>query len=137
MNGGTFVARVRRVVRGHSERTLVHAVTEDGLESKLEVSSDAVADVVPGQELALTLTWTLQPVATSTATSTSATPTSPPAMPTPLPSAVDEEFMALMARRRGTSPPASPPALHAAGSPMSAAEELARRLGIRPTRATS
>jgi len=124
---GTIVARVRRVVHGHSERTLIHAVDEAGLESKIEVPSDAIRDLAPGQELTLTLTWTLQPAAPHTATPD---PTQSARMPTALPTAVDEQFMALMARRRGAGQPPAP----ITGPPSSAAEELARRLGIRPPR---
>ncbi len=126
---GTVIARVRRVLRGHSDRTFVHAVTEGGtadvpagLEYKLELPTDAVRDVTPGQELVLTLTWALEPAVTIVA---------PPA-PTALPSAVDEAFMSLMARRRGaSSAPVGQTTAPAIGPPSSAAEELARRLGIR------
>jgi hypothetical protein len=69
-----------------------------GLESKIEVPSDVVRDVVPGQEYALVLSWTLQPVVSGPSPSG---PTPPARAPTPLPTAVDEEFMALMARPRG------------------------------------
>jgi len=125
---GTIVARVRRVLHGHSDRTLLHAVDDAGLDYKIEVPSDAVRDLAPGQELVLTLTWTLQP----------AVPSTPPARPTALPSTVDEEFMALMARRRGASPAsAGQPPTPITGSPSSATEELARRLGIPLARTTS
>lgn len=63
---GTIVARVRRVLMGHSERTLVHAVDDDGLECKIEVPSDVVRDLVPGQEHTLMLSWSLQPLASNT-----------------------------------------------------------------------
>jgi len=100
---GTIVARVRRVLMGHSERTLVHAVDDDGLEYKIEVPSDVVRDIVPGQEHTLMLSWTLQPLASDTMFREVAAP--PARALTPLPSAVDEEFMALMARRRGQAVP--------------------------------
>jgi hypothetical protein len=61
--GGVVVARVRRVLTGHSERSLIHAVDPDSLEYKLEVPSDVLRNLVPGQEHALMLSWTLQPVA--------------------------------------------------------------------------
>lgn len=132
---GTIVARVRRVLHGHSERTLIHAVSDDGLEPKIEVPSDAVRDIVPGQELVLTLSWTLapaQPITTSPAT------TPPTRTPTPLPTTVDEEFMALMARRRGVSPASAGPfSTPGTGPPLSTAEELARRLGLPPRRTAS
>ena len=38
-------ARIRRVLRGHSERALVHAVDEASLEYKIEVPLEAVKDV--------------------------------------------------------------------------------------------
>lgn len=132
---GAVVARVRRVVRGHSERTLVHAVDEAGLEHKIEVPSEAVQNLAPGQELTLTLTWTLEP-ATPSSTPPNLTP--PARAPTPLPTAVDEEFMALMARRRGASPTAPGQSNQpVTGPPLSTAEELARRLGIPRGRTSS
>ncbi len=155
---GVIVAPVKRVLRGHSDRSLVHAIEEAGLESKIEVPSDAVRDVVPGQEYVLVLSWTLEPVVSSTSPSG---PTAAPA-PTPLPTTVDEEFMALMARPRGprrspsagpaqavpaspttagaTAPPTAGPtpptptgsAPPTSGAPTtSVAEQLAQRLGIR------
>jgi hypothetical protein len=145
--GGVVVARVRRVVTGHSERSLIHAVDPDSLEYKIEVPSDVLHNLVPGQEHSLTLSWTLQPVTapatSSVGTSSVATAAPTPAgVPTPLPSAVDEEFMALMARPRG-SPPSGQPAAGSSPPPLSngapvtsAAEQLAQRLGIRPNRTT-
>lgn len=125
---GTIVARVRRVLAGHSERTLVHAVDDAGLEYKIEVPSDALGDLRPGQDHVLMLSWTLQPVVSNK-------PPAPASTPTPLPSAVDEEFMALMARPRGTSatgqtlagstPPSRSPAV------TSDVEQIAQKLGIR------
>jgi len=129
---GTVVARVRRILAGHSERTLVHAVDQAGLEYKLEVPSDALRDLRPGQEHTLTLSWALQPVVSSK-------PAAPPAAtPTPLPSAVDEEFMALMSRRRGASavgqiPPAGPIPSPRSEAVTSMVDQIAQKLGIRPT----
>ncbi|HUR49166.1 MAG TPA: hypothetical protein VMY88_06505 [Acidimicrobiales bacterium] len=142
---GTVVARVRRVLMGHSERALVHAVDDaTNFEHKIEVASDALRDLVPGQEYALMLSWTLEPLVSDTTSRETAAP--PARAPTPLPSAVDEEFMALMARPRGravagptsAARPNPPPPLDS-GAPVvtSAAEQLAERLGIRPGRATS
>jgi hypothetical protein len=48
---GTVNARVRRVVIGHSERSLIHAVDGDNLEYKIEVPSEVLRNLVPGQEL--------------------------------------------------------------------------------------
>ena len=128
---GTVVARVRRVLAGHSERTLVHAVDEAGLEYKIEVPSDALRDLRPGQEHTLTLSWTLQPVVSSK-------PAPPASTPTALPSAVDEEFMALMSRRRGASAAGQIPAAGPTPPPRSEAvtsmvDQIAQKLGIRPT----
>lgn len=152
---GVIVAPVKRVLRGHSDRSLVHAIEEAGLESKIEVPSDAVRDLVPGQEYVLVLSWALQPAASSKSPSGMAVAPAP----TPLPTAVDEEFMALMARPRGprrspsagptqavppspttagsTSPTTTGSAPPTSGAPtMSVAEQLAQRLGIRPSSAT-
>lgn len=126
---GTVNARVRRVVIGHSERALIHAVDGGNLEYKIEVPSEAVRDVVSGQELMLTLSWTLQPLVPATTSPSTAAP--PPPAPTPLPSAVDEEFMALMARRRG-SPTVAVPTAGPSSPRTTEAEQLAQRLGIRP-----
>lgn len=143
--GGVVVARVRRVLTGHSERSLIHAVDPDSLEYKIEVPSVVLRNLVPGQEHALMLSWTLQPVtapATSSAgASIAATAAATPAR-VPPPSAVDEEFMALMARPRGSRPSSqlaassSPPPLSNGAPVTSAAEQLAQRLGIRPGRTT-
>lgn len=135
---GTVNARVRRVVIGHSERALIHAVDDANLEFKIEVPTEAVRGLVPGQDLMLTLSWTLQPLVPATSPSTAA----PPRASTPLPSAVDEEFMALMARRRGsptaavTTPTAGPTSPRTTGAASTEAEQLAQRLGIRPSRPT-
>lgn len=133
---GTVNARVRRVVIGHSERALIHAVSDDNLEFKIEVPTEAIRDLVSGQELMLTLSWTLQPLVPATTSPSTAAP--PPPAPTPLPSAVDEEFMALMARRRGSPtvavPTAGPSSSRTTGAASTEAEQLAQRLGIRPSR---
>lgn len=139
---GTILARVRRVLTGHSDRSLIHAVDDDSLETKMEVQSEVLRDLVPGQQYMLILSWTLQPVVTAPA-SREAAPSA--RAPTPLPSAVDEEFMALMSRRRGSTGadptsagrPNSPPLGSGAPVVASAAEQLAQRLGIPPGRPTS
>lgn len=145
--GGIVVARVRRVLTGHSDRSFIHAVDPDSLEYKIEVPSVVLRNLVPGQEHALMLSWTLQPV-TAPATSSagaSITATAAPTVPASPPSAVDEEFMALMSRRRGqagadqtSAGRPNPPPL-GSGVPVvaSAAEQLAQRLGIPPGRPTS
>jgi len=142
---GTVLARVRRVLTGHSDRSLIHAVDDNNLETKIEVPTDVLRDLMPGQDYALVLSWTLQPLVMAPAPQEAAATPAPARAPTPLPSAVDEEFMALMDRRRGPTGagPTSagrpnPPPL-ASGAPVvaSAAEQLAQRLGIRPGRPTS
>ena len=156
---GVIVAPVKRVLHGHSDRSLVHAIEEAGRESKIEVPSEAVRDLVAGQQYVLVLSWALQPASTSPSTS------APTAAATPLPTAVDEEFMALMARPRGlrrstsagptqggppsptaasappTAGPTSPTETGSAptniGAPtMSVADQLAQRLGIRSSSPT-
>ncbi len=139
---GTILARVRRVLTGHSDRSLIHAVDDNNLEAKIEVPTDVLRDLVPGQDYALMLSWTLQPLVMAPATHEAATPAR---VPTPLPSTVDEEFMALMSRRRGQAGaeptsagrPTSPPLGSGAPVVASAAEQLAQRLGIPPGRPTS
>jgi hypothetical protein len=150
----TILARVRRVMRGHSDRALIVAVNEAGLEQKIEVPLEAVRDVDNSGEHVLMLTWslhTLPPVlrpqapATSPATDPpgeprssapeSSAPTSTPATtgaPRPSPSAIDQQFMALMSRGVSPQPPASTtptPSLGADPAPRPA-EQLAALLGI-------
>ena len=139
---GVVVARVRRVLTGHSERSLIHAVDPDSLEYKIEVPSAVLKNLVPGQEHALKFVWTLQPVAAPATSSagTSFTATAAPTMPA-LPSTVDEEFMALMARPRGSRPGGQPtagssPPLIQSSPVTSATEQLAQRLGLRSNRTT-
>lgn len=158
---GVIVAPVKRVLHGHSDRSLVHAIEDAGRESRIEVPSEAVRDLVPGQQYVLVLSWALQPASTSPSTS------APTPAATPLPTAVDEEFMALMARPRGlrrstsagptqgvppspttagasappTAGPTSPTSTGSApannGTPtMSVADQLAQRLGIRSSSPT-
>ena len=49
----TVVARVLRVLSGHSTAAMVHAVDEHGHEHKLEVPSSQAADLAPGAVLVL------------------------------------------------------------------------------------
>ena len=49
----TVVARVLRVLSGHSTAAMVHAVDEHGYEHKLEVPSSQAADLAPGAVLVL------------------------------------------------------------------------------------
>jgi hypothetical protein len=47
----TVVARIVRVLTGHTQASMLHAVDEDGLELRLEVPAAQVRAVVPGQVL--------------------------------------------------------------------------------------
>ena len=49
----TVIARVLRVLTGHSPTALLHAADAHGHEHKLEVPVDAVRSVVPGHVLVL------------------------------------------------------------------------------------
>ena len=49
----TVVARVVRVLSGHSTAAMVHAVDEHGHEHKLEVPASTVTDLQPGAVLVL------------------------------------------------------------------------------------
>ncbi|MEZ4454855.1 MAG: hypothetical protein R3B09_35725 [Nannocystaceae bacterium] len=118
------VAEVRRVLRGHSDRALVHAVDGEGLEYKIEVPLDQVRALSDQQGHVLTITYAIHtlpglapPAADLEEAASSAgapTPAGAPvpasgatsageAMGTPDPAAVDAEFMALMNRRSGSS----------------------------------
>lgn len=106
MSGGQVLAHVRRVLTGHSDRALVHAVANAGLEIKMEVPAESVREVAPDRSYVLMVSWSLlelppaaEPVAASTA------PSEPAAAAPPTPAnAVDAEFMALMSRGRRTTP---------------------------------
>ena len=140
MNGQTL-AHVRRVLTGHSDRALIHAVDDAGHEYKLEVPVGAVRGLEADRGLVLMVSWSLlalpraaEPAAAPTASavdppSASATPTP---TPTPKPAnAVDAEFMALMARTRRSTPASaapSPTAVSAAGTE----QQIAELLGLAP-----
>ena len=138
MSGGQVLAHVRRVLTGHSDRALVHAVANAGLEIKIEVPAESVREVSPDRGYVLMVSWSLlelpraaEPVAASSA----------PAEPTPAAAAsggpqtpanaVDAEFMALMARtRRSTLASATPsPAASSAAAPE---QQIAELLGLAP-----
>lgn len=114
------IARIQRVLNGHSERALVHAVDDAGLEYKLEVPAAAVRDLASGQGYVLVLSWSIHasPVSLPTtpvavAATPAPTPTPTPATPAPTtaptPSAVDAQFMALMNRPRASGPQGATP----------------------------
>lgn len=145
----TILARVRRVMRGHSDRALVVAVDGAGLEHKIEVPLEAVRDVGDGAEHVLMLSWSLhalpailQPQAPVVSPATSASEPMPGAPATaapasataaassarPSPSTVDQQFMALLSR--GTSAPAGPVTAPSETPTARPEQQLAALLGL-------
>lgn len=109
-----IIARIERVLNGHSERALVHAVDDEGHEYKLEVPTGAVRDLAPGQGYVLVLSWSIHASPVSLPTASPTAPASAPrATPSPTtaasPSAVDAQFMALMNRPRASGSPGATP----------------------------
>jgi hypothetical protein len=131
---GLILARIERIRRGHSDRSLVHAVAE-GLEYKIEVPTEEVAGLGTGEGHMLVLSWSIHASPAVTVTSevppsstppvsvdaqfmsmmnrgtdgASATPAQPaqPATataPSPTPASVDEQFMTLMNRGKSGAP---------------------------------
>lgn len=99
---GSVLAHVRRVSTSPEGRALVHAVDDAGLEYKIEVPVEAVREVSSDQGHLLTLTWSLQP------SPRAVEPTTAPAPATnATPNAVDQAFMELMGRPRGSTPVAT------------------------------
>lgn len=115
-----IVAHVRRVLRGHSDRALVHAVDGAGIEYKIEVPLDQVRALDEAQGYALALTYAIHsvpglpplsagagdgasPAPSSTSTTTPAPTTSGTVAGTTTASddaaSVDAQFLALMNRR--------------------------------------
>ncbi|MBL8970319.1 MAG: hypothetical protein JNK56_07055 [Myxococcales bacterium] len=139
MNGQTL-AHVRRVLTGHSDRALIHAVNDAGHELKLEVPAEAVRGVEADRGFVLMVSWSL--LALPRAAEPAAAPTGAAADPpvaastsTPTPAnAADAEFMALMARtRRSTPEPAPSPTASSATGPE---HQIAALLGLAPNRST-
>ncbi len=138
MNGQTL-AHVRRVLTGHSDRALIHAVDDAGHEYKLEVPAGAVRGLEADRGLVLMVSWSL--LALPRAAEPAAAPTGAPADPppasatstsTPKPAnAVDAEFMALMARTR-RSTPASATSSPTASSATAPEQQIAELLGLAP-----
>lgn len=136
----TILARVRRVLRGHSDRALVVAVNETGLEQKIEVPLEAVQGVTDSGEHVLMLTWSIHALPPVLAPPPASTSTAAPAEPpvtqaadvTPAtPRSVDEQFTALMSRFTPAPPSsASPSSSDPAGPVPRPAEQLAALLGI-------
>jgi hypothetical protein len=133
---GLILARIERIRRGHSDRSLVHAVAE-GLEYKIEVATDDVAGLGTGEGHMLVLSWSIHanPAVTVTAEApvrsaspasvdaqfmsmmnrgtegASATPAEPAPTATasaPTPASVDEQFMTLMNRNKAGAPAPDP-----------------------------
>jgi hypothetical protein len=146
----SIIARVRRVLRGNSDRALVHAVDDVGHEYKIEIPLEAVRDVREGADNILMLSWSLHVLAPAfepttapaSPTTTSAEPAAAAPTTRPSPSSVDQQFMDLMNRGRTTSS-AAPATAPSTSTPVTASpstdprleHELAARLGItgRPT----
>lgn len=153
---GLILARIERIRRGHSDRSLVHAIAGD-LEYKLEVHTDEVAGLGTGEGHMLVLSWSIHasPAVTVPAEAASAaTPvsvdaqlmsmmnrgsegTAPTAALTstpvatasaPTPESVDAQFMTLMNRSKSSAP-----AREAATSLSGPERQLASLLGL-PTR---
>jgi hypothetical protein len=137
---GQTLAHVRRILTGHSDRALIHAVNDAGLEYKLEVPAEAVRGVEADRGFVLMVSWSLLalPRAAEPAAAPTAPAESPPvtATPTATPAnAVDAEFMALMARTRRATPEAvtPPPTAASAAGPE---HQIAALLGLAPNRST-
>lgn len=137
----SIIARVRRVLRGNSDRALVHAVDDVGHEYKIEIPLEAARDVREGGDNVLMLSWSLhvlppafQPAtAPATPATTSAEPATAAATSRPSPSSVDQQFMDLMSRGRTTSsaaPVTAPPVTASQATDTRLEHELAARLGI-------
>lgn len=153
---GLILARIERIRRGHSDRSLIHAIAGD-LEYKLEVHTDEVAGLGTGEGHMLVLSWSIHasPAMTVPAEAASAaTPvsvdaqlmsmmnrgsegTAPTAALTstpvatasaPTPESVDAQFMTLMNRSKSSAP-----APEAATSLSGPERQLASLLGL-PTR---
>ena len=80
----TIIADIKRVMRGHSDRALIHAVGPSGLEYKLEIPLEEAAALPTGGNLQLVLSWSVHAIA--------AAPThqaSSPQAPSPAPATVD------------------------------------------------
>lgn len=134
---GQTLAHVRRILTGHSDRALIHAVNDAGLEYRLEVPAEAVRGVDSDHGLVLMVSWSL--LALPRAAEPVTAPAAAPAEPSPVTAApansVDAEFMALMARtRRATPEPATPtPTAPSAAGPE---HQIAALLGLAPNRST-
>ena len=112
----TIVARVVRVLVGHSPTALIHAREEDGSEHKLEVSAEAARNVSVGQ--VLVLQWSVHNL---------------PELKTNVVvgEIVDATYTARPPEQSASVDDASPPAAATPGG-RNEAMQLERALGIRP-----
>lgn len=155
---GLILARIERIRRGHSDRSLIHAIAGD-LEYKLEVHTDEVAGLGTGEGHMLVLSWSIHASPAVTVQAEAASPATPvsvdaqlmsmmhrgtegtaptAALPTtstpvatagaPTPESVDAQFMTLMNRSKSSAP-----APEAATSLSGPERQLASLLGL-PTR---
>jgi hypothetical protein len=109
---GLILARIERIRRGHSDRSLVHAVAE-GLDYKIEVPTDEVANLGTGEGHMLVLSWSIHPSPAVTVTAEgSPSAEAPSSAATPV--RVDAQFMSMM--NRGTDGASATPAPVAAAS---------------------
>lgn len=121
-------APVRRILKGHSDRALIHAVDDNGLEYKVEVPLAAVHEVDPEQRYVLVFSWSLQSAPTEAGTPEVASSPSPSSRAaSSSATTVDQAFMALMTRQ---SERASPEQIDT--STQKAAQGLAELLGSIP-----
>lgn len=139
MSGGQVLAHVRRILTGHSDRALVHAVANAGLEIKIEVPAESVRDVNPDRGYVLMVSWSLLELPRAAEPATAPAEPKPaaaaPGGPLTPANAVDAEFMALMARARrpAPEPAASTPTATSGPGPE---QQIAALLGLVPGRPT-
>lgn len=131
----TSIARIRRILTGHSARALVQAVDREGLEYKLEVPVEATRTAREGD--VLVLTWSihsLPPLSEAEPVASKPEPTSGDAPATAPLGNADARFDALMRSRRiavdelAASGPV--PTTNRAEDASQVAETIARRLGL-------
>lgn len=139
MSGGQVLAHVRRILTGHSDRALVHAVADAGLEIKIEVPAESVRDVNADRGYVLMVSWSLLELPrTAEPAAAPAEPkpaTAAPGGPLTSANAVDAEFMALMARARRPAPEPAVTTPTATSGP-GPEQQIAALLGLVPGRPT-
>ena len=75
----TIVARIIRVITGNATATMLHALNEDGLEAKIEVTPAQARAIVPGQ--VLVIQWSVHSVPELSTPQAPARPATLPADP--------------------------------------------------------